>query len=346
MDALLGGQGPRFDLSGASRHTTAMRRFIVCFDGTWNAPDKGANPTNVVKLVRAVANLANGISQVTFYDKGVGTGDVLDRIAGGASGKGLTEIMVDGYRFLANNYADGDEIYIFGFSRGAYTARSLTGFIGLAGLLSPLDLGSDLSQAIDVYRNSELSGEQKPEKIRELRLDRKQDVPIRCVGVWDTVGSLGIPGDLGRRLLGAKFDFHDVQLSPKVEIALHAVGVDEKRSAFAPTLWVRPKDAPAPAEQVVEQVWFPGVHSNVGGSYADAGLSDAALDWMIKRVQLAAFDFPDGPKHPRVRDRHGDPGGHGILWHRHRLTDCQAASGLLVDLEGAHVPQRLERRHG
>lgn len=96
----------------------AVRRFVVCFDGTWNSPDKGENPTNVVKIVRAIRNEADGISQVTFYDKGVGTGDVLDKIAGGASGEGLTENMIDGYRFLANNYQDQDEIYVFGFSRG------------------------------------------------------------------------------------------------------------------------------------------------------------------------------------------------------------------------------------
>lgn len=115
----------------------AQRRFIVCFDGTWNTPDKGENPTNVVKMVRAVRNLAGDVSQVTFYDKGVGTGGPVNKITGGAMGEGLTANMVDGYRFLANNYEDGDEIYTFGFSRGAYTARSLVGFLGLAGLISP-----------------------------------------------------------------------------------------------------------------------------------------------------------------------------------------------------------------
>ena len=273
----------------------ALRRFVVCFDGTWNSPDKGANPTNVVKMVRAIRNEADGVSQITFYDKGVGTGGPLDRVAGGASGEGLTENMIDGYRFLANNYLPGDEIYVFGFSRGAYTARSLAGFIGLAGLLSPLCLGWGLRRAIEIYRHHELKREQKHERIGALGLERAESVRIRCVGVWDTVGSLGIPGDLGRRFLGGKFDFHDVQLNDQVEVALHAVAIDEKRSAFAPTLWVRPKAAPPVAGQKVEQVWFPGVHSNVGGSYQDAGLSDAAMDWMVKRVSRLtglAFD-PD-----------------------------------------------------
>lgn len=273
----------------------ALRRFVVCFDGTWNTPDKGANPTNVVKMVRAIRNEADGVSQVTFYDKGVGTGGPLDRVAGGASGEGLTANMIDGYRFLANNYIDNDEIFVFGFSRGAYTARSLVGFIGLAGLISPLGLGGGLNDAIKIYRNTALKREQKLEQIRALGLDRKEDVRIRCVGVWDTVGSLGVPGDLGRRFLGKRFYFHDVQLNDKVDVALHAIAIDEKRSAFAPTLWVRPSEARPPANQIVEQVWFPGVHSNVGGSYKDAGLSDVALDWMIKRVSRAtklAFDQP------------------------------------------------------
>jgi uncharacterized protein (DUF2235 family) len=261
-----------------------LRRWVVCFDGTWNTPDKGANPTNVVKIVRAIRNEADGVSQVTFYDKGVGTGGPLDRIAGGASGAGLTGNMIDGYRFLANNYEHGDEIYVFGFSRGAYTARSLVGFIGLAGLISPLGLGGGLSRAIAIYRDKDLSREQKLEHIATLGLERTEDVPIRCIGVWDTVGALGIPGDLGRRLLGKRFYFQDVQLNDKVQVALHAIAIDEKRSAFAPTLWVRPREAGAVPGQTVEQVWFSGAHSNVGGSYEDAGLSDVALDWMVKRV--------------------------------------------------------------
>lgn len=259
------------------------RRLIVCFDGTWNTPDSGSKPTNVVKLLRAVRNQDDDVSQICFYDKGVGTGGPIDRLLGGASGKGLTNNMVDGYRFLANNAGAADEIYIFGFSRGAYTARSLVGFIGLAGLLSPLDLGWGLEQVMLIYRARGLSAAEKRAKIDQLGLSRRTDVGIRCVGVWDTVGSLGIPGDFGRRF-SKKYYFQDVQLSDRVDVALHAMAIDEKRGAFAPTLWVRDKDTEGINGQIVEQVWFSGVHSNVGGSYPDSGLSDTALDWMIKRV--------------------------------------------------------------
>ena len=210
-----------------------MRRLIVCFDGTWNTPDKGDNPTNVVKMVRAIRSEAGSVPQITFYDKGVGTGGPLDRILGGASGAGLTANVVDGYRFLANNYVSGDEIYLFGFSRGAYTARSLAGLVGLTGLLAPIHLGGDLTKAVlGFYRDKDLNPAQKREKTAGLKLDRYEDVRIRCVGVWDTVGSLGIPTDLGRRFLGGKYYFHDVELSGMVDVALHAVAIDEKRGAF------------------------------------------------------------------------------------------------------------------
>lgn len=263
----------------------AKRRFIVCFDGTWNEPDKGVNPTNVVKMVRAIRNRDDdGVSQVTFYDKGVGTAGGTDKITGGAFGLGLTANVLDGYRFFANNYEPDDELYIFGFSRGAYTARSLAGLIGLAGLLAPTNLGSGLLKIMAVYHRTDLTGEQKKEEIARLSLTAHPQPRIRCVGVWDTVGSLGIPGDLGRLFRRGKHYFHDVQLGSHIDVALHAVAVDEKRGAFAPTLWVSKDGKPFRTDQNVEQVWFAGAHSNVGGSYADCRLSDIAFDWMVRRV--------------------------------------------------------------
>jgi len=114
----------------------AKRRLIVFFDGTWQEPANTPEPTNVVKLLRAVPSSDKDVSQIVFYDRGVGTGDVIDKIRGGAFGNGLLENVVDGYRFLGNNYQPGDEIFIFGFSRGAFTARSLAGLIGGGGAAS------------------------------------------------------------------------------------------------------------------------------------------------------------------------------------------------------------------
>ncbi|MBO6809139.1 DUF2235 domain-containing protein [Thalassospira sp.] len=260
------------------------RRLIVFFDGTWQEPANTPQPTNVVKLLRAVPSSAGDVPQVVFYDRGVGTGNVVDRLRGGAFGNGLLENVVDGYRFLGNNYQPGDEIFIFGFSRGAFTARSLAGLIGLCGLLKPPYLGHPLQDDIAKIASSDLSTEAKRTKISTLDIEAHKDVPIECVGVWDTVGSLGIPGDWGRLAIPKNYHFHDVQLGSNVRVALHAMAIDEKRSAFSPTLWVKRKGAKLPDKQIVEQVWFPGVHSNVGGSYDDCRLSDITLDWMAKRV--------------------------------------------------------------
>jgi len=275
-----------------------MRRFVVCYDGTWNTPDKGAKATNVVKMVRAVRNCDDaGISQIVFYDKGVGTAGGTDAIAGGGFGRGLTANVMDGYRFFGNNADQDDEIYIFGFSRGAYTARSLAGLIGLAGLLKPEHLGADLAKVMEIYRLRNIDRAERLRRIDALGLKRCRDIRVRCIGVWDTVGSLGIPGDLGRNFLHGKYYFHDVELGSCVDVALHAVAVDEKRSAFSPTLWVSQDGMPSGPSQIVEQVWFAGAHSNVGGSYADAALSNIAFDWMVKRVMahtgLALEHFAD-----------------------------------------------------
>lgn len=269
-----------------------IRRLIVCFDGTWN-DEKGGKATNIVKMVRAITNTdAHGTCQFVFYNKGVGTaGSWASRVVEGAFGGGLNDNLIEGYRFLANNYLPGDEIYIFGFSRGAYTARSLAGFVACGGLFSPADLGGKLDQAVDVYR-SDVAPAEKKVRMADLRGDRGHpDVRIRCVGVWDTVGALGVPAIVGLR--SSKYSFHDVQLSNKVDVALHALAIDEKRRPFMPTLWVRKERDLELTNQVVEQVWFPGVHSNIGGGYTDAGLADASLDWLISRVAAEtelAFD--------------------------------------------------------
>lgn len=276
------------------KHESTMRRLIICFDGTWNKPEQGGKPTNVVKMVRAIKNMsADGVSQLTFYDKGVGTGGVCDRFLGGAFGVGLMANVIDGYRFLGNNYVPGDEIYVFGFSRGAYTARSLVGLINLAGIFQPQSLGKDLRDLLNISNTKGISSAEKREMISRLGADSIADARVKCVGVWDTVGSLGIPGDIGKTLTRRAYRFHDVELSPIVDVALHAVAIDEKRLEFAPALWDRKKGDEQSGEQVVEQVWFPGVHSNVGGSYPDEGLSDLTLDWMVKRLKKHTNLFVD-----------------------------------------------------
>ena len=265
-----------------------MKRLIVFLDGTWNKPDDKKNATNVVKLMRAVCPFdENGIAQVTFYDKGVGTGGPIDKLFGGAIGSGLDENIKDGYRFLANNYVPDDEIYIFGFSRGAFTARSLAGFMGACGLLDKRTMGR-LNEAWELYRTP--PDERSEEKKAAIHAIARYPVPIRGVGVWDTVGALGVPLSPMSAWNRRKYKFHDTTIGSNIDRAFHALAIDEQRGPFQPTLW----QTPVPRnDQIVEQVWFSGVHSNIGGGYDDPGLSDIPLKWMIDRVKAEtdlAFD--------------------------------------------------------
>lgn len=269
------------------------KRLVVCLDGTWNTPDSARGPTNVVKLMRAVETAGqDGRPQVTFYDAGVGTsGGRISRAVAGAFGDGLDENVRDGYRFLANNYEDGDEIYVFGFSRGAFTARSLVGFISACGLL-PKDRMAKLMRAWNVYRLPPDERKTSPDYQVIKRVSRF-GVRITCLGVWDTVGSLGVPGEIFE-FLNREHRFHDAELSDIVDAAFHAIAIDEKRGPFQPTLWQKDVDKDL-GRQVVEQVWFAGVHGNVGGGVEDSRMSDLALRWMIDRVRAhSGLHFDEG----------------------------------------------------
>jgi hypothetical protein len=263
------------------------KRLVVCLDGTWSRADDRRHSTNVVATMRAVAPVAaGGVPQVVFYDKGVGTGDLPDRLWAGLTGSGLEENVKDAYVFLANNYAEGDEIYVFGFSRGAYTARSLVGFLSAVGLQDRRSL-SGLADAWDLYRTPP---ERRPAD--PLAAVGGRRVHVEALGVWDTVGALGIPMRWFNpfNFLKAARQFHDVSLSPWVRNAFHAIAADERRGPFAPTLWQRRADAP-PTSQRVEQVWFAGAHCDVGGGYYSSGGKDCAdglhqipFQWMMQRV--------------------------------------------------------------
>ncbi len=265
-----------------------MKRIVVCLDGTWNRADHPTKVTNVVKIMRAIRPVDDaGIVQVVFYDKGVGTGGPVDRVVGGAFGRGLEDNIKDGYRFIANNYEPGDEIYLFGFSRGAFTARSLAGLIEWVGLIRKGCL-EHLSAAYATYRSKDQAGR---DRIR-ASYAWEGEVRIRCVGVWDTVGALGIPSKLAARWNRRRHAFHDVRLCDHVDHAFQALAIDELRGPFEPTLWQVREDERVDRERV-KQVWFPGVHSDVGGSYEERGLADVSLDWMIREVAAAtdlAFD--------------------------------------------------------
>ncbi len=274
--------------AGEPARVPGRRRLIVCCDGTWNWPAK-RRETNVVRLVRAIkpTGLVSGegpISQIVNYHMGVGTGNILDHWFGGGTGVGLSNSVKQCYGFLTDNYRAGDEVLLFGFSRGAYVARSVAGLMSLAGILRK----SEMAWFIDVwdcYTESpkSLSKDEKLKLLDQLAPNRHRPdtVNIECIGVWDTVGALGIPGT---RLCVEAFGFHETKLGAGVRHALQALALDECRGNFQPAIWV-PHESPYRREpQVLEQVWFPGVHSNIGGGYEKHGLSDTSFLWMISRL--------------------------------------------------------------
>jgi uncharacterized protein (DUF2235 family) len=275
------------------------KRIVICCDGTWSVPDQRCDggqpcPTNVTKTAMSVLPQGHdGVTQAVYYGRGIGTGR-WDHLVGGAFGVGISEHLLDAYAFLIDEYVPGDELFLFGFSRGAYTARSLAGLVRNCGIVKR-EFRDRVPEAYALYRRRDDAS--KPAAV-ESQLFRKTytheaDAPatrVRFIGVWDTVGALGIPigalGWISRRVL--HLQFHDVNLSSYVDNAFQALAIDERRRAFRPAVWTQ---QPHAKSQRLEQVWFAGVHSNVGGGNADPGLSDLAFLWMRDRATECGLEF-------------------------------------------------------
>jgi uncharacterized protein (DUF2235 family) len=271
-----------------------VKRIVVCCDGTWNRPD-AKSPTNVAKLWRAVAERDdNGLDQRVLYHRGVGTGR-FDRIRGGGFGWGLSRNVRDCYRFVVDQFDPGDELFLFGFSRGAYTARSTVGLIRNAGILRR-ENADRVDEAYDLYRGRGDASHPRGAEATRFRASYSHDeIAIRFVGVWDTVGALGIPG-VPKRFCGRLWAFHDTELSSKVALAYQALAIDERRRPFVPSLWHRKSNDAG----VLEQRWFAGVHSDVGGGYRDCSLAEIALWWMAGKAREAGLVLK--PDHLVARD--------------------------------------------
>jgi len=248
------------------------KRIIFCADGTWDSPP---NQTNVYRLFSAIPVTSN---QVRFYDDGVGVdGTPIEQLAGGAMGDGLFQKIKDGYTNISHVYEQGDEIFLFGFSRGAFTARSLAGMIATCGVpTANFDDGM-----VDVVFNAYRNPGQRAALLASLASYQLAAPIIRMVGVWDTVGALGIPALVGG-VDPVLYGFLDTSLHPDVLNAYHALAINERRQEFPPTLWNAPSP-PVPG-QTLEQVWFAGVHCDVGGGYPETGLSDITLSWMLGKA--------------------------------------------------------------
>ncbi|MFT3730036.1 MAG: DUF2235 domain-containing protein [Hyphomicrobium sp.] len=260
-----------------------MKRLVCSFDGTWNDDDGLAPPTNVAKLNRAILfRDSRGVRQLTRYIVGIATSeDKGFSFLKGALGFEIGDRIKAGYRFLSGLYEPGDEIYLFGFSRGAYEARSLASFITLFGIARK-DSDFRIDDAWTVYRQK--ARKRDFNQVAEISAPCHYPVRIRCLGVWDTVGNIGNPF-LSSAWLSRKLDYHDTRLHDTIDVALHALSIDETRSPFRPALFTYPDDEKPPSFQHVEQAWFPGTHADVGGGWPETALSDIALLWMAERVR-------------------------------------------------------------
>ncbi|KAH6850432.1 hypothetical protein B0I37DRAFT_413827 [Chaetomium sp. MPI-CAGE-AT-0009] len=266
------------------------KRIILCSDGTWRASDMGdkSAPSNVAKLARMVAN--NGpdehgeiVKQIVLYQSGLGSGDLpIQKYIYGALGWGL-DIDV------------GDELFFFGFSRGAFTVRSVAGLVGDVGVLSAVHM-SRFPEMWEQYRmNTDGKRFRESDWYRDNQkeLGLTDDVRVKVVGVWDTVGALGIPEwrivSWAKRFgldINKKYAFHNTKLSKNVDYAFQALAIDENRPSFTPTLWHKTSDSPA---KDLQQCWFPGVHSNIGGGQSASKLTFEEIGhitfaWMLDNL--------------------------------------------------------------
>lgn len=252
-----------------------MAKNIVVFsDGTGQEGGKGTN-TNVYRLFNMIEDRTP--DQVAFYDRGLGTG--WRKFSGMAFGLGISKNIKECYHFVFENYQSGDEVFLFGFSRGAYTVRSLSGFLNLVGVL-PKSRAELIDRAYRIYK---IENKAKRLAAAEDFLSRHHTLscPIRFIGVWDTVKALGMPLRILNALNPMKHKFHDHRLCENVKYGCHALSIDDERRAFHPTLW---EEKDVRGGQKIEQVWFAGVHTDVGGGYKETGLADITLDWMVKKA--------------------------------------------------------------
>ncbi len=274
-----------------------MANIIICADGTWNRPEEDIEkdfPTNVLKFARAIAPSDGELKQHVFYDWGLGS--YHSGLSAGVTGSGIHKNILDGYRYIVQNYNEGDKLYFLGFSRGAYTVRALCGLINNCGILKRASANL-ISQAWKIYKspsNKNHPTGSEAEAFRQTHCYSSRQVHF--VGVWDTVGALGIPFSL-MGLLDNHDEFYDTKMGSNVKFARQALAIDEQREDFEPTVWLSRPGVD------LKQVWFSGVHADIGGSYPpddDTQLlaSDIPLAWMLDEADLAGLKVES-----HIRDR-------------------------------------------
>ncbi|PCG90847.1 protein of unknown function DUF2235 [Penicillium occitanis (nom. inval.)] len=284
----------------------SYKRIILCADGTWLSSDSGDKsvPSNVAKLARAIASSGPDrkgmiVPQIVYYHSGLGSGDLpLQKAIYGGVGWGLDIDICQLYEFISNNYAHGDELMVFGFSRGAFTARSVAGLICDIGILSPVNMSyfAGMWKAYKANTDGEPFDKSAWYQKHKDKLHLSKNVNIKVIGVWDTVGALGIPEwplvDLAAKYgiaFNKKYSFHNTKLSKNVDYAFQCLAIDERRLTFPPTLWHATTGAPA---KDLRQCWFPGIHGNIGGGADDptapandhGEIGDITFAWMVDNL--------------------------------------------------------------
>lgn len=281
-----------------------MKKNIVIFsDGTGQKGGIGSN-TNVYKLFNMIEDRTQ--RQIAFYDPGLGTD--WRKVTGAIAGSGISKNILDCYEFLFENFEAEDDIYLFGFSRGAATVRSLTGFLHLFGIL-PRSRKDLIHQAFRIYKIENHSKRNERAKAF-IAKHHTMWAKVKFLGVFDTVAALGLPIPWLSVLLDrlTPYKFHSFDLSDSVVYARQALSIDEERKTFAPVFWDR-LASPKPAGRM-KQVWFCGVHTDVGGGYAEDDLSNISLRWMIKEAtEKGLIIYEKSPAYLTLKNSLANPNG-------------------------------------
>ncbi len=267
------------------------KNIVVLSDGTGQEGGVGYN-TNIYKIFNMLEDRTG--KQIAFYDPGLGTDR--KKIAGLIAGAGISKNIIDCYKFIFENYNAGDQIYLFGFSRGAATVRSLSSFIHLFGIL-PKSRPDLIYKAYKIYQIS--NKESREAKAKDfIEKHHTMWTTIKFIGCFDTVAALGLPSKFFNALLELipwyRNDFHDFKLSESVENAYHALSVDDERKTFHPVMWDSEVLHTEKMNQKLLQVWFLGMHTDVGGGYPKSDLSDITLVWMLEKAIYHGLRIYDG----------------------------------------------------
>lgn len=308
------------------------RNLVFCCDGTAN--EYGTVNTNVVHLYKRLADDPD--AQISCYEPGVGTfsplgimrGGKVGMVLGKLFGHGLTENIENGYRFLMRHYREGDRVFLFGFSRGAYAVRALAGMLAKCGLLYP-EQTNLVRYATRLYNKWD-----NDEEAAGFARTYGRPCPIHLVGVWDTVSSLGY--------LYRNRRFFDAKLTSTVTHGYHALAIDERRPKFGHLPWDEER---VEAHQNVEQVWFPGAHADVGGGYPERGLSEISLQWLTERARAAGLRLREEVEPPQPPDSAATLHEPWNTWSGRALRVAYLGQQLRKIPEGALVHGSASARH-